>query len=340
MSAAPRRLRSGLLILSFAAAAAPPATLANEPLLAALAKSVPGAMAELAGQARAGEPVAQYGYALALQAGLAAGEPAEALTWMRAAAEAGLPAARRQLASWLYGGELAPPDRSAALAWWRRSAAAGDALAQYNAAVVLLREDASQQAARTARDWLEAAAAAGRHEAQLALAMLLAERFPETPKARIEALLERAAAAGYRPAKRNLGVLIASDFLPPPAAPAAEPGARPQPAAGAQAPPGPGAPERPTGVEWILAQEPRHFTIQLATGRNRGDLERMLEAESLGHEGAWFRVPGTGRARYSAVLGAFAEYEEAERVLARLSERMQAHDPWIRRFEELQRLLR
>ena len=57
---------------------------------------------------------------------LLAGDPAEALVWVRAAAQAGFPAAQVRLGRMLLEGAGTPPDARGAYAWFARAARNGD----------------------------------------------------------------------------------------------------------------------------------------------------------------------------------------------------------------------
>lgn len=241
------------------------------------------------------------------------------------------------VASWQRG------DRTGALGAWRRAAAAGDANAAFNLGLALLDEDSS-----AAEDWLARAAGHGHPLAAFALGTRLVTRSP----ARAEALLRAAARAGYAPAQHNLArVLLAGPgaaearawfeaaavtFEPSARALASLPATTPRSSPGGNEPATGGTAEAGVHtIDWVLAQPPDRYTLQVAAAARVAPLERLLQRHAGPRPSAWFLHRPTAREPLSAVIGSFETLPEAERALASLAPALRSNAPWIRRFGTL-----
>lgn len=249
-------------------------------------------------------------------------------------------------------------DVEAAQLAWREAAEAGSAHAAYDLGLTLLERDPA-----AAETWLARAADAGHTLACFALGTRLAARDPD----RAEALLTTAARSGYVPAQHNLATLLlragredearpwlraaAVTFEPSAQALAALPPATPEPAAGpapalpaADAIPAAAAPDDTPGrvhdLDWVLAQPPERYTLQVAAAAREAPLRRLLER----HAGtlpsaAFMHRPGASEP-LSAVLGSFDSLAGARAALSSLPDALGANAPWIRRFGTLQTEIR
>jgi DamX protein len=91
--------------------------------------------------------------------------------------------------------------------------------------------------------------------------------------------------------------------------------------------------------DWVIAQAPDHYTLQVAAGRTAEALTALLERHAQGAPAACFLHRPGAREPYSGVVGSFARFAEAERALAGLPAELRSNTPWIRRFATLQREL-
>ncbi len=156
-----------------------PATAATTAAAMPLTKAAPGAapiddsqIAALREAAMKDDANAQLALGKAL--GVRAESAAEALTWLRAAAEQRSTEAQRLAATAFAEGRGTARNPAEALRWYRSAADAGDAHAQYEAAILLSSSPDIPGDDREALKWLRRAAAQGHAAAKSKLAELLA----------------------------------------------------------------------------------------------------------------------------------------------------------------------
>ncbi len=330
-----------------------------------LAQTYDQAFALMEPLAKQGDVRAQASLALIYAQGLGvAKDPQKAITWYTRAAEAGLAQAQFDLGSKYFRGDIVPRATDKAVHWWRKAAQAGLAEAQYNLALSYERGTGIAQDARQALHWYLESARQGHALAQYALGVLYADgRGTRQDLQQARTWFEAAAVHDIAAAQYNLGLFhelgqatrqdvglairwyrraarlglqaardrLASFGL---AVPAASPA--PVPATAAE--------KHDSGVihqlPWILRQDPRNYTLQLASGVDEAAIRDLLESLSMLGETAYFKQPRhDGSLRYIALLGVFSSHTEANRLLQQLPPHLQKAHPWIRRFGRLQKIL-
>ena len=104
---------------------------------------------------------------------------------------------------------------------------------------------------------------------------------------------------------------------------------------------------------WLNQQEKSHYTLQLATARNRLHMEKMLkkyqkdqkliQSDSLFIQEIKSTEKKAGkekiRIRYVLVYGVFESYQQAKTEVSKLPESLQKSSPWIRQFSVLQSIV-
>ncbi|MGE0483261.1 MAG: SPOR domain-containing protein [Gammaproteobacteria bacterium] len=300
-----------------------------------------------AAAARGAEPPAAAARVLG---GLATGEYDAALIALETAAGTGDRLAARWLGDAYHAGRGVTRDPAAALDWWRRAAAAGDREAAFNAGLLLLRDGRHAEG-------VELLGEAAATDDALACFVLGTWYARAADDARARSLLECAAQQGYAPAQYNLAHLLTQGETPDLTAARRWYGAAAPtfaPAAAALAALGDdtttpandtmvlssAAPAASSPRDWVLAQRDDAYTIQVAAGRDGAALARLLADHATNWPAAWFMHRPEAREPYSAVVGVFDNYAEAEQVLATLPGALTGNSPWIRRFEVLKRELR
>ena len=112
--------------------------------------------------------------------------------------------------------------------------------------------------------------------------------------------------------------------------------------AAADAPPHPGevshieTPDADRSRDWVLAQSPEHYTLQVAAARSAPALEQLLERVREDRPAAIFLHRPDATEPWTAVMGLYDSYSAAQDALAQLPAALAANAPWIRRFEVLQ----
>lgn len=331
------------------------------------------ALAEWRPLAQAGDARARAMLGFAYEHGY--GVPRDVATAMvlyEQAAAQGLAVVQHDLGTRYFLGEGVPQDRTRAAAWWRRAAEQGLAAAQLNLGLVYARGLGVERDDAIAAHWLEAAADQGNARAEYALGVLYATGRGLPQDLALAADAFAAAAPAIAEARYNLGILaehgIAAEGasadpaywyreaaaggveaaylkldLPVPAdVPSTSTAdALASPAASGKAN---GAGLNPAAEvlheDWIAKQDPAHYTVQLATGVSETAMQNFLEDGEFAYERAYFKFLYQGEPRYTGIYGSFPTRAEARDALEALNPQKKRSDPLIRRYREVQALLK
>jgi hypothetical protein len=87
---------------------------------------------------------------------------------------------------------------------------------------------------------------------------------------------------------------------------------------------------------WILAQNPKHFTIQIATLSRKKTLHEFIHKQPHPERVAYYRLKRNGKRLYGVIYGAFAKRSDAEKAALRLG----FVKPWMRDFGSLQEIIK
>jgi hypothetical protein len=91
---------------------------------------------------------------------------------------------------------------------------------------------------------------------------------------------------------------------------------------------------------WVQEQPSEDFTIQLMAAGSEATVQRYIERHQLTHSTAYVRTLHDGSPWYSVVYSSFASYREAQAALEQLSPALTEASPWLRRYGEVQDMLR
>lgn len=262
-------------------------------------------------QAEAGD--ARAAFLLGTRYAAARGEfrdDAEAARWFRKAAEGGLAEAQYNLGVMHAVGRGVPRDLAAAATWYRLAARQGNAEAQYNLGTLYsLGEGVGEDPAEAAR-WLTLAAEQGLPEAQYNLGVLT-EHGRGVAKDPAAALTwyRQAADGGYEPAAARVAALAGGE-------PAGRGGVR--------------------GPDWVAAQDPDLWTVQIMSDTDERRVRAYMERHALAASAAFFTFRKGTRTWYSVIHGTYPSRAEAKRAAAALPPALRAGKPWVRRLAAIQ----
>ena len=129
----------------------------------------------------------------------------------------------------------------------------------------------------------------------------------------------------------------------PPAAPSASVEVKPQPniasrATGAQAA-DPAEPIIASNLQepaWLKARDPKHYTVQLYSGKDIGTLKEIAAVTPSSEPQAYYSTGSRSGPWYSLVVGDYPDSDTARAAAAKLTAESPALKPWIRRFGEIQ----
>lgn len=273
-------------------------------------------------------------------------DPAQAVRWWRLAADSGFAESQYSLGElYAFGAGLEKDEREAAR-WYRLAADQGHALAQYRLGVMYAAGRGVRLDYPQAYSWLRKSADQGMAQAQYQ-AGRLAESGTGTARDMNEAVrwYRLAAGQGLEKAKQRLAGLEARAATPNAAG--ASGNGQSDPARRADNPAEVVArrnvpPATAIGnnrEDWIRAQSPHHFTLQLVTASKEQSVVEVIALAHLGAEVAVFKRELNGTIAYSAVYGVFETQEEAKDAVAALPARARDAKPWVRPFADIQALL-
>ena len=94
-------------------------------------------------------------------------------------------------------------------------------------------------------------------------------------------------------------------------------------------------PEGSRDEAWIWSQDPRHFTVQLLSGRDNKRILQLIERHKLQARAVIFHTSHDGRDWYTLVFGNFADKASARKGINSLPEELRQQGPWIRSFANI-----
>ncbi len=239
-------------------------------------------------------------------------------------------------------------DDAQATHWFRQAASQGHVNAQFNLGNAYMNGRGVEQSHQQAVSWWQRAADAGSPNAQFNLAIQFYQgRGVERDWDKAVMYFNRAADNGHAKARE----LIDSDQVPrltettaegaeteqvldaPPAVAVVEPPARSNHESAASAGPG-------TGADWLVAQNPGHFTIQLVASGSEEGLDRLVARHDLARDTVRVSIQRDGKPLHYLLMGNFAERREANHRIESLPPELRSSKPWARPIGELQAMLR
>jgi len=94
-----------------------------------------------------------------------------------------------------------------------------------------------------------------------------------------------------------------------------------------------------TPDDWIRQQNPRHYTLQLASSTNRRVIEKYYRENHLEGQGGYYRNRRDGQDWFALVFGAYPTVSEAKAAIGDLPEELRKWKPWVRRLKDIQRVM-
>ena len=92
--------------------------------------------------------------------------------------------------------------------------------------------------------------------------------------------------------------------------------------------------------EWLKNRDPKHYTVQLYSGKDMATLKEIAASISAGEPQAYYSTGSRSGAWHSLVAGDYPDSATAQAAAAKFTTQSPALKPWIRRFEEIQGKLR
>lgn len=95
----------------------------------------------------------------------------------------------------------------------------------------------------------------------------------------------------------------------------------------------------PSPDDWVREQNPRFYTLQLASSTNPRKIEKYFRDNELEGNAGYYRNVRKGKNWYALVYGAYPSSKEAQQAIETLPEGMRKWKPWVRRFRDIQRTM-
>ncbi len=89
-------------------------------------------------------------------------------------------------------------------------------------------------------------------------------------------------------------------------------------------------------TKWIKAQAPRNHTIHIYNSTDKSTVEAFLEQSQLPEPNSIYAYDRNGRTWFALVHGSFNSTSSAETALAQMPQQAKVHNPYVRRFENIQ----
>jgi septal ring-binding cell division protein DamX len=91
--------------------------------------------------------------------------------------------------------------------------------------------------------------------------------------------------------------------------------------------------------DWIREQEPRYYTLQLASSTNPNLIQKYYRENKLEGAGGYYRNYRQGKNWYALVYGSYSSINEAKQAVDSLPVELRKWSPWVRRFQDIQRIM-
>ncbi len=94
-----------------------------------------------------------------------------------------------------------------------------------------------------------------------------------------------------------------------------------------------------SGEKWIARRDPNRFTVQLLAGADEAALRLYARRNGMTSMSAIYRTLRNGQPWFALVHGDFASAADARTAVATLPEVWQQNSPWIRKFDDVQKVI-
>ena len=91
--------------------------------------------------------------------------------------------------------------------------------------------------------------------------------------------------------------------------------------------------------DWIRKQNPRNYTLQLASSTNPNLIQKYYRDNNLKGDAGYYRNYRQGKNWYALVYGSYPSMNEAKQAVDTLPAELRKWSPWVRRFQDIQRIM-
>jgi septal ring-binding cell division protein DamX len=94
-----------------------------------------------------------------------------------------------------------------------------------------------------------------------------------------------------------------------------------------------------TPEEWVKAQKPENYTLQLASSTNKKLIEKYYLENSLQGKAGYYLNRRDGENWYALVYGSYSSVAQANEAVANLPADLKKWSPWVRKLKVIQRIM-
>ena len=91
--------------------------------------------------------------------------------------------------------------------------------------------------------------------------------------------------------------------------------------------------------DWVREQNPRFYTLQLASSTNPRMIEKYYLENQLEGKAGYYRHTRKGKIWYALVYGAYPSSKTAQQAVDTLPDGLRKWSPWIRRYKDIHRIM-
>ena len=86
---------------------------------------------------------------------------------------------------------------------------------------------------------------------------------------------------------------------------------------------------------WLWGQDPRHYTLQLMSGKNESAIKSYIQQNKLEGKAVYFKSHKEHQTRFVLIYGTYPNRTEAQKAMRTLATSIQKSKPWTRSFASI-----
>ena len=91
--------------------------------------------------------------------------------------------------------------------------------------------------------------------------------------------------------------------------------------------------------EWVAAQNPNYYTLQLASSTNQALIEKYYSENELTGKAGYYRSRRAGEDWYALVYGAYPTVQDAKDAIDNLPVDLKKWSPWVRNIKSIHKIM-
>ncbi len=91
--------------------------------------------------------------------------------------------------------------------------------------------------------------------------------------------------------------------------------------------------------EWVASQNPKHYTLQLASSTNKQLIEKYYSLNDLTGKAGYYSSMRQGERWYALVYGSYNSVHSAKSAIAELPQDLKKWSPWVRNIRSIHKIM-